>query len=573
MQRKTAFLLSLLLFLSFCSQPDRQPDEVRVRLAINPANLNPVNYSELEALQIINLLFNSLLTVDLADNTLKPGLASALPEIERNDSLTFFTYQVREEAEWSDGSPVTAKDVAFTLKVLKAPLVNNENIKPQVAFIRDVILDKDNPKKFTFVCTGYTPEMELLTGDFFILPAYLFDPEGLLAGIEIPELADTTASVANTRHIKAFAASFNSTGSSSNLALMQGSGGYTIERWAPGQYITLQRKQNWWGTTTGADASYMTANPARISFQVIPENTTALLAIKNRQLDVLDNIPVTEFEQLRQEEAFKQDYALYAPQGYDLVFAGLNTRQLALSDKRTRQAIAHLLDADNLIKVTQHSYATRTIGPIPPDVKQFYHSSIEPYSYNAQRVTELLKSAGWIQEEGGWYRNIKGRRVPLTLEAIYRAGNTVYEQSALIFQQNASKAGIPVTVQALEGSRFNQKINERDFDLFFRALSGNPFVFNFKPLFHTAYAGPGGFNATGFGSEESDELLDSINLAQTNEEKAKLLKRLQEVLHEEAAFLPLYYRKEKLAVHRRFSNTKVSGLKPYYDVSAFMLKQ
>ncbi|MHC2993456.1 ABC transporter substrate-binding protein, partial [Pontibacter sp. HJ8] len=490
------------------------------------------------------------------DNTLKPGLASALPEIERNDSLTFFTYQLREEAEWSNGSPVTAQDVAFTLKVLKAPLVNNENIKPQVAFIRDIVLDKDNPKKFTFVCSGYTPEMELLTGDFFILPAYLLDPEGLLAGIEIPKLADTTAATDNTRRIKAFAAGFNSTGSSSNLTTLQGSGGYTIERWAPGQYITLQRKQNWWGTTTGADASYLTANPARISFQMIPENTTALLAIKNRQIDVLDNIPVTEFEQLRQDDAFKQDYALYAPQGYDLVFAGLNTRQPALSDKRTRQAIAHLLDADNLIKVTQQSYATRTIGPIPPDVKQFYHPTLEPYSYNAKRVTELLKSAGWIQEEVGWYRNINGRRVPLTLEVIYRAGNTVYEQSALIFQQNASKAGIPVTVQALEGSLLNQKINERDFDLFFRALSGNPFVFNFKPLLHTSFAGPGGFNATGFGSEESDDLLDNIIVAETNEEKAKLLKRLQEVLHEEAALLPLYYRKEKLAVHRRFSNTK-----------------
>ena len=573
MRKISVVLLSFLLFLSFCGAPDRQPDEVRIRLAVAPASLNPVNFSEQEALQIIGLLFNSLLTTDLADNVLKPGLASSLPDVERNDSLTLFSYQLREEAEWTDGRPVTAQDVAFTLKVLKAPFVNNENIRPQVEFIREVVPDKANPKKFTLVCFGYTPEMELLTGDFFILPAHVFDPDGLLADITIPMLADTTNASRNNGRIKAFADRFNSIGSVNTLDLLKGSGGYLVESWVAGQHISLKRKENWWGNTTGADASYLTAEPARISFQVIPENTTALLALKNKQLDVLENIPVSEFEQLRKDDVFQQDYALYDPQGYDLVYVGLNTRSPKLSDKRTRQAIAHLLDVDNLIKVTEQSYATRTVSLIPPDVEQFYHTGLQPYSYDVQQAITLLKSAGWIQEDGKWYRQINGRQTPLTIEVFYRAGNTVYEQSALIFQQNAARAGIQVTIQALEGSLFSQKINERDFELFFRGLSGNPFVFNFKQLLHTSYAEPGGFNATGFGTEESDQLLDAINTAGNKEEKARLLKKLQEVLHEEAAFIPLYYRKEKLAIHRRFTNTKVSGLKPYYDVSAFLLKQ
>lgn len=565
--------LFLFLLLSFCSQPERQPDEVRIRLAADIGSLNPVSYSEMEALQIINLLYNSLLTTDLADNTLKPGLASSLPQVERNDSLTLFTYRIREEAKWADGSPVTGSDVAFTLKVLKAPFINNENLSPQIEFIRDIEVDKSNPKQFTMVCTGYTPEMELLTGDFFILPAYLLDPEGLFTVIELPMLADTSTMTRNKGRITAFADRLNKTGSPDNTELLSGSAGYTLERWAKGQFVTLKRKENWWGNKIGADGRHLTANPARISFQIIPENTTALLALKNRQLDVLDNIPVSEFVQLSRDEAFLKDYELDTPQGYSLVYAGLNSRAPKLQDKRTRQAIAHLLDVDNLIKATQQTYASPTVGPIPPSVKQFYHHNLQPYTFNVQKATNLLRSAGWIKEQGGWYQQLKGKREQLTLEIIHIAGNTVYEQSALIFKQNAAKVGIPVTVQALESNYFSQQINSRDFDMFFRGISGNPFVFNFKPLFHSSNAGPGGFNTTGFGTEESDALLDAVNSAATEKEKARLLKRLQEILHEEAAFISLYYRKEKLAIHRRFTNTKVSGLSPYYDVSSFMLKK
>ncbi|MBD1395886.1 ABC transporter substrate-binding protein [Pontibacter sp. JH31] len=542
-------------------------------MAADISSLNPVSYSELEALQIINLLYNSLLTTDLADNTLKPGLASSMPQVERNDSLTLFTYQIREEAEWANGSPVTGADVAFTLKVLKAPFINNENLSPQVEFIRDIVLNKSNPRQFTVVCTGYTPEMELLTGDFFILPAYLLDPEGLFAGIALPSLADSSIVLRNKGRIQSLADRLNRMGSPGSTELLSGSAGYTLERWAKGQYVTVKRKDNWWGNTTGADGRHLAANPARISFQVIPENTTALLALKNRQLDVLDNIPVTEFVQLNQDKVFLKDYELFSPQGFSLVYAGLNTRTPKLKDKRTRQAIAHLLDVENLIKATQQSYATPTVGPIPPSVKKFYHQNLAPYTFSEQKAMALLKSAGWIKEQNGWFRQLNGKKEQLTLEIIYIAGNTVYEQSALIFQQHAAKAGIPVTVQALESNYFNQKINGRDFDMFFRGISGNPFVFNFKPLFHSTYAGPGGFNTTGFGTPESDALLDAINTAETEADKARLLKKLQAILHEEAAFVSLYYRKEKLAIHRRFSNTKVSGLSPYYDVSSFMLKK
>ncbi|GAB3812906.1 ABC transporter substrate-binding protein [Pontibacter rugosus] len=546
---------------------------MRVRLEIDPDNLSPVSYNNGAALQIINLLFQSLLSADLGTDEIKPFLAAEMPGIVQQDSITLFTYTIREEATWSNGSPVTARDVTFTLKVLKAPLLNNESMKPQVEFIKDIRVDEQNDRQFTLVCAGFAPEMELLTGDYFILPAYLYDPENLLLHLRVADLSTDLSELENDEKLKAFAVKFNSPTFGREPKLLQGSAGYTLENWTNGQYLTLVRKKDWWGNTT-SNTQHLTAIPERISFQVIPDITTSLLALKNRQLDVLENIPAAEFNQLKQDKSFLQDYALHAPDAYEFIYAGLNTRLPKFSDKRTRQAIAYLLDADNLIKVSQQGYATPTVGPIPPSVDQFYNTSLTPYRFSANKATALLKKAGWQQEQNGWYKTINGRKEQLTIEANYRAGNTSYENAAIVLQQNAAKLNIPVTVQSMENSLLSEKLKQHDFDLYFRSLSGNPFVFNFKPLFHSAYAVSGGLNYTGFGTPESDQILDQINSTVSSEaEKAKLLKRLQEILYEEAAFISLYYQKDRLAVHRRFGNLKVSGLKPNYDVSAFTLKE
>ncbi|MEJ8755738.1 ABC transporter substrate-binding protein [Pontibacter sp. H259] len=559
------------MFFSFCSQPQRQPDEVRVRLTSDPQTLNPANYSDPSGLRVINLLFNSLLGVDLADNELKPVLAESMPLIEQKGATTHITYELREAAKWTNGSAITSDDIAFTLKVLKAPLVQNEQIKPQVAFIRDLILDEENNRKFTFVCEGFTPEMELLSGDFFILPAYLFDPENLLKSIPVAAFSDSLSKLENNKNIKAFAARFNTAAFNNSGQQLQGSAGYVLEKWAPGQYLTLKQKDDWWGKSI--NVPHLTANPKRITLQVIPENTPALLALKNRQLDVLEDIPAREFDQLKTNKALLKDYTLFTPASYGSVYVGLNSRLPKFSDKETRQAIAHLLDVANYIKITQQQYATPTVGIIPPNLKEYYNTDLKPYAFNLVKAKALLTKAGWQQRQSGWFRNVNGTVQQLTIKLSYKASNTVLEATALIFQESAAKLTIPVEVEAQEGNLFNTNCREHNFEMMLRTLNGNPFAFNFEPLLHTSHAEKGGTNYTGFGNAESDALLQQINKAGTKAEKARLLKELQAVMYSEATFIPLYYLKERLAIHKRFGNTKVSGLKPYYDVSAFLLQK
>jgi peptide/nickel transport system substrate-binding protein len=569
LKRRLLLPFWLLLILPGCTSSVRESDRVVVRVAADPESLNPVNFSNATAQQIINLLYQSLLTVDLADNSIKPLLVASLPQVTKTDSLSFFTFQIREEASWDTGIPITAHDVDFSLKIIKCPLLNNEYIRPRFEFIQAINIDPDNQRNFTLICKGYTPEMELMTGDFFILPSYLLDPDSLLSSYSIQEFSGNKDWLEKQSKLNDYASYFNSDRFTRNKAYLRGSGGYEIEDWKTGQFVALKKKEDWWGNRSNDTIPYLTAEPNRIVFQVIPENNTALLALQNGQIDVFEGIPATDFTRLSSDRDFKNQFNLFTPDTYDCAFLGINSRIDKFADRKTRQALSYLLDLDNIIKATQADFATKTIGPISPNNSDFYHAGLRTVGLNPETAEDLLRQAGWVRQNSGWQKKHNGQLLSLSLFINYRAGNTVFENTALIFQQAAAAVGIPVILQPLEGMHLSQKLKEHDFEFFIGSLRGNPFVFDFKPFLHTDNALVNGQNFTGFGTPESDSLIEIMNQTQDEKQKAIQIMRLQEILQEESTLIFLYFTKNRIAIRKRFSNVKISGIKPGYDLSAF----
>lgn len=561
-------LLLLLIFLVSCKPVSDQTFEVRVRLPQDPETLNPVNYTNVYGLQIIHLLFQTLLRTEDLDGQLRPLLAASLPEIVHKDSLTYLTYQIRQEAIWDNTTPVTAQDVAFSMKLIKCPLVNNEKMQMRYESVQDVILSNTNPGEVTFVCSRFAPNLDRLTGDLFIVPAYLFDPKGLLSPFSLSDLIIHADSLTRHASIIAFAEWFNTGKFSRDESILRGSGGYQLSEWKTGRQVVVQKKRQWWAEKLSNKPDYLTANPARINFQVIPENMTAVLSLKSGALDVYGNVPATKFLQLTQNEAMQQKYNFFTPETYDFTYMGINSRLEKFADRKTRQAIAHLLDVDNMIRVTQQSFAVRTIGPVKPG-DHHYNTLVPLYNYSVKKAIELLQSAGWKKEDNQWVRIVEEERIALTINLQYKAGNSDYENIALIFKQAAAKAGIPVDIQAMEGSALGNNLRAHRFEVFIRSLSGGPAEYDFKPILHSESAAINGYNYTGFGTTESDSLITAINEASQPELKARYLKRFQQILYEEATIIFLFVLKNRIAVHKRLHNTTISTSKPGYDVSAF----
>ncbi|AMM53007.1 hypothetical protein TH61_16185 [Rufibacter sp. DG15C] len=544
-----------------------------MRLPHDPESLHPLSYGNAHALQLINLIYQSLLTVEIGSKEIQPLLAKGLPVVKIEDSLSYFTYQIRPEARWDDGRQVTALDVAFSLKLLYSPLLDNERWRAQYHFIKDLQLSKEDPLAFAIVCSGYTPEMKLLTGDFFVLPAHKFDAKGRLADFSLPLLKSKYDSLASSPEFKALAQEISHPRMARDTAWVRGSGPYKLVSWNNGQYLTLAKKKEWWGDALQATSPSYKANPQTIQFQILEDNAAAALALKAKQIDVMDNIPLPSFQEMEKDADFKKHFSLFTAPTFDLVFLGMNGDSQKLHDKTTRQALSRLVNIPVIIKNVQGGFANPTVGMVHPEEKHYYNASLAPITFNLTQAQELLKKAGWQKNEDGWFKDNGKEKLKLKLSLMYRGGNSEFESIALLFQQNAKAIGIPVSLQGIESSQITQRLQERAYDLYIRTFVGNPFSYNLMPILHTSSSGADGGNVTSFGNATTDQLLEKIAKEDARESKAILLKQLQEEMQKESNMVFLYFQQNKIAVSTRVDSVIISSLKPGYDLPKFVLKK
>ncbi len=567
-----AFLLTIILGGCGSQKVDQDAHHVQIQTTKDVETLNPITYAGMiESRLVFDHIYQSLLSVDLEDISIKPILAESLPEVEVGDSLSYFTFSLRKEASWPDHSPVTARDVLFTLKAANCPGVNNDSRRMSLDFIRDFQADSSSTKRFTFECNGYVEDMVVMTGGFAILPEYVYDPEGILRNYELRDLKEKFDILNENQEIQRFAQQFNALASSREPAAYIGSGGYKLAAWQSDQYIILEKHSDWWAEDLNIE--YITANPEKITFQIIPDDGAAVLALKNHQLDVMTDIPINEFQRLAKDSSFINHYNLLSPSTFTVNFIGINARIPKFQSKKTRQALAHLLDVEGIIQAIGQTPASRANSLISPSDAKNYNDQIEAFEFSTEKARNLLIEDGWKNENGGWFKTINGKREQLSGEINYKAGTHKNESTALIFKQNAEKIGIPITITPLENSVLSGNLRQHNFDFYIRSLVGNPFAFNFTPILHTKSAALNGMNYTNFGTIESDNLIESIISSKDKNAQVKQLKAFQKTLHEEANLIFLYFNEQNLAVHNRFENLKISSIYPHYDASAFELKE
>lgn len=570
MKLRRLTLLSIVFLLACSNKKEKdRGNQVQIRSIKDFETLNPITSTGKESSTVISLIYQPLLTIDPASNQVQPVLAEKLPAVAMKDTLSIFHYALRPEASWPNGTPVTANDVLFTLKVAACPFIQNEKRRLSLAFINDMSIDAFSDRKFTLQCDGYAAGMLIMTGDFPILPEYKYDPKGLLRSYGLKEIK--AAAFQNDLQLKEFAEKFTFLAASNDPKAYIGSGGYELVSWKSNQFIVLKKKKRWWADSL--NLPFITANPQKITFQIIPDGAAAVLALKNRQIDVIRDIPVNEFKTLEKDSSFLKTYHLFSPFTYTVNYIGINSRLPKFHSKKTRKALAHLVDWSSMAMVIGQKPSSRANSLISSYDTQNYYPDIQSYTYDPALAQQMLVEDGWHFENGGWYKLFNGEKERLSIHLQYRAGNYNYENIALIFKQAVNNIGINMEVWPMESNILSNNLKTHNFELYLRALEGNPFAFNFRPILHTESAFRYGMNYTAFGNKESDYLIEAIIKTQDKEQQTKKIRALQDILAEEANLIFLYYNEQKIAVHKRFGNLKISGLYPNYEASAFVLKE
>ncbi len=573
------FLLYTFLFLALCcfqfSCKKTQDNTLVVHLLSEPDDMHPTNGASAARAEINLYTHLSLLRVDYKTGNLLPCLAKALPVVS-SDGLSF-TYEIKDQLMWDDKTPVTAADLIFTAKASKCLYTNNPGLKPYWDNIQDIVPDPTSKQKFTIVMKRPYILNTWFWTDFPIIQETFYDKQKTLAKYTPQQLTDSVF-LKSTTDVKQWADEFNSPKYYTDINFMSGGGPYKITKWDKGVSITLEKKKGHW--TEGCQENwYCQANPDKIILKLNTNNASAVLELKNGLIDISGMIDYASFTELSKDENFKKDHILKLADTYNYTYVAMNMKpdgqkhQKLFDDIRVRKAMAMLTPYEQINKTLYENHNKRMIGPISPN-KTDFNTDIKQREYDVEKAKELLKAAGWADTDNDQVLDkvIDGKKVKMEFSINFIAGSKVWEDLTKQIAESMAKANIYAMLNPLDYNGFFGAVTSHNFDMSLSAWQSSAPPEDYTQLWHSSSWINNGLNFTGFGTPQSDALIDSINTSVTESQRIKLSKRFQQIVYDEQPYIFLFTQTRRIIASKKWSNLEVYTEYPGVLLNTLKLK-
>jgi peptide/nickel transport system substrate-binding protein len=569
------------LAITFAGCKDRKSLDraLVVRQMADPDMLNPLNFKSDNARVVNSLIFAGINSMELkCEYDLVPFLTKQLGIVSEITDGEFaggmrIEYEIREEAKWDNGEPVTANDYVFTIKAILNPKTHCEHLKSYYDWIGDVVVDPTNPRKYVVYSKKKYFKIEEFAG-YIIIPEYNYDPKKIMRNFSIRDLNDLSKieELKLNSEINAFATEFNSEKYQRDPKFISGLGPYTLESWTTGQELVIKRKENWWGDQFKDDRHFW-AYPKKIKFKIINDQNTALTALKDDGLDIFYGMPAKEFMDLDQNREFKNKFRTDKKDILAYTFLYFNLRNKKFQDLNVRKAITHAINRKKINEAINNGESILTESFIHPSQKT-YDKTLKPYEFDLKLANQLLDEAGWIDTDGDGIRDkeIDGQRVPLTVNFKYNAGNEQRKNTALIIQEDFVKIGISMQIEAKEWSVFIQELGKHQFEMTYAGFAVPPRIGDPRQTWHTENAIPGADNNSGWGGPESDKLIEDIGKELDQDKRKQMYITLQQMIHADLPVVFLFAPKNRLALSRRY-DVEFNLVSPGFLLNEFKLAQ
>ncbi|MFM1650754.1 ABC transporter substrate-binding protein [Brevibacillus sp. B_LB10_24] len=297
-----------------------------------------------------------------------------------------------------------------------------------------------------------------------------------------------------------------------------GTGAYKFEEWKRDQYLKLTANDKYWrGEPT----------IKHVTFRMIPEFSARLSAFLSGEISLFKNVPVDAVEKVKNNSGSKIEMVGSSRVNY---LALNNFYDGPLKDKRVRQAINYAVDVDELLKTVLNGFGNRMTGPLSK-VNADY-AETKGYEYNPDKAVELLKEAGYDPKQLKLQLDTPSGRYPMD------------SQVAQAIAAQLQRIGITVNVQVNEWGNHLSKIRQREMkDMFI--LGWGP-AFDAQSTIENLFTKAAPYSSF-FDKDVEAEIQAAIPIFQP-EERKKAFDHLQQLLVDEAAWVPLWQQKDIYAV-------------------------
>ena len=415
-----------------------------------PTSLNPM--SGYTALDFYFWTPQYHMLIDYDENFgAEPGLAT---DVETSSDNMTFTYTISDQFVWSDGEPVTAEDVVYTMNLYKSnhaylPQGYLTLIDGEVRLVDETHIQFDT-KGPTSLYSGEAPYMY-----FYILPKHVF--EQVEQG-NCPDGADpcTPKSYENVPSV--------------------GSGPFTIAEYKVGQFVRMERNPFWTGPEPAIDeiiyrfyknddalSQALLQGEVDFAYLDTPNIFNSLEGQENVGT-VVGSIPLFSEIGLNSGSAFQEAGDGFTPHG---------DGHPALTDVTVRQAIRMAINSEELVDKVLLGYGTPGDSMVPPvsvPGARWEPTGDEVLAWDIPAANQLLEDAGYTDTDGDGVREMPpgsldpGR--PLELRYYVRTNEQTTVDAAPFISEWLDQIGIKAEVIAVTSGRLGDIINEGTYDMF-----------------------------------------------------------------------------------------------------------
>ncbi|MGG1661930.1 glutathione ABC transporter substrate-binding protein [Brevibacillus sp. NRS-1366] len=434
-------------------------------------NLDPHFISNIpSANYIYGKVYESLVSRD-KNAEYKPTLATDWKQV---DDLTW-EFKLREGVTFHDGAPFNAEAVKKTFERVLDPKVASPRAS-SFSMIKEIKAVDDKTVQF------------ILQYPFAPLLSILASSEGsILSPKAIAEHSDTLSKQP------------------------VGTGPFKFESWTPGQDMTLVKNDSYWGEKPKVD---------KVLYKVVPEDTTRIAMVEAGEAHIGDQLPVTEVERAQATPSMN----LVRAEGLGVEYIGFNVQKKPFDDVRVRQAVAHAIEKEAIVKGVYNNVGTEAVSSLSSKVIG-YNPNLKDYSYDVNEAKALLAAAGYAN----------GFKTSIVTDDRKERMNV-----AEVIQSQLKGIGIDVEIKVMEYGAYLDFTDKGEHAMFIGGW-GNATGdgdYNQYNVFHSSSKGSAG-NLAFYNNPEVDKWIEEGRREKDATKRNEIYAKLQEIELKEVPVIPI----------------------------------
>ncbi|MDH0624900.1 extracellular solute-binding protein [Ectopseudomonas chengduensis] len=468
--------------------------------------------------------------------------------VEYSEDRSWVVFNLRPEARFHDGKPITAYDVAFSYRLLRND--GHPQYRTNLQEVKRVDILGRHRIRFVFKRAG-NPLLILRLGELPVLPQHYWKDRD-----------------------------FKSTTFEAPL----GSGPYRIVQVVPGRRLVFERVKDWWGKDLPVNRGKY--NFDRVEVEFYRDNHVAFEAFKAGEFDFyIENQAKNwsngyRFPAVTRGDVIRAEIPHQIPTQTQALF--MNTRRDLFSDRRVREALGLMFDFEWTNRTLFNNAYVRAASYYPnsefsatgkPEGAEWLLLSPHRDKLPARLLTEpptqpvtdgrgipretlrralgLLADAGW-KPSGQELRNARGQRLEFEIMLV----NPSLERILQPYTANLASIGIRANLRTVDRAQYKQRLDQFDYDMILLTLPQTLSPGLEQSLyFHSSQVNiKGGKNYAGVNDPVVDEMIDKLLSAQTRDEQVAATRALDRVLLWQHYSIPNWYiNYHRLAYRNRFA--------------------